>query len=92
MAQIISLGGKKYTAELDWHISNAKDYKAEAKSVIKENKDKYKKADYLTYVQAQDLTEEISYGIINGKDAGKSAAALFANEPRNPPLRASEFN
>ena len=29
MAQIISLGGKKYTAELDWHISNAKDYKAE---------------------------------------------------------------
>ena len=42
MAQIISLGGKKYTAELDWHISNAKDYKAEAKSVIKENKDKYK--------------------------------------------------
>lgn len=79
MAQIISLGGKKYTAELDWHISNSKDYKAEAKSAIKENKDKYKKADYLTYVQAQDLTDEISYGIINGKDVGKSAAALFAN-------------
>lgn len=79
MSQIITVGNKKYTAELAWNFATSiKEVKGEAKSLIKENKEKYKKADFAVLVKTE-LSDQVSYGIIDGKSKGNSIAAYFAN-------------